>query len=158
MSLLIKLSHTTENSVCRRRTFRSVWTPAVLQNTLIFPHFVHLAESWASGSSCICEQRRQHAVWTGLTESLHWRKVYTAGEKVFLLLFFETWSANIFLFLNEYIWCGYSLEAPHWGASNEYPQYMFSWKNKKNKKLCGYPLLFGAMIENALIRLHWSDL
>ena len=26
----------------------------------------------------------------------------------------------------------YSLEAPGWGASNEYPQYMFSRRNKKN--------------------------
>ena len=28
--------------------------------------------------------------------------------------------------------CGYSLEAPHRGASNEYPQHTFSWRNKKN--------------------------
>ena len=28
--------------------------------------------------------------------------------------------------------CGYSLEAPRQGASNEYPQHMFSWRNKKN--------------------------
>ena len=27
---------------------------------------------------------------------------------------------------------GYSLEAPHQGASNEYPQHMFPWRNKKN--------------------------
>ena len=26
----------------------------------------------------------------------------------------------------------YSLEAPQQGTSNEYPQYMFSWRNKKN--------------------------
>ena len=26
----------------------------------------------------------------------------------------------------------YSLEAPHQGTSNEYPQYMFSRRNKKN--------------------------
>ena len=31
-----------------------------------------------------------------------------------------------FLFLNENIHCGYSLEAPHWGTSNEYLQCMFS--------------------------------
>ena len=36
-----------------------------------------------------------------------------------------------FLFLEEYICCGYSLEAPHGGASNEYPQNMFSSRNKK---------------------------
>ena len=28
--------------------------------------------------------------------------------------------------------CGYSLEVTQWDASNEYPQHMFSWKNKKN--------------------------
>ena len=31
-----------------------------------------------------------------------------------------------FLFLQENIRCGYSLEAPRRGASNEYPQHMFS--------------------------------
>ena len=39
---------------------------------------------------------------------------------------------SFFLFLKENICCGYSLEAPHWGASNEYPQHMFSVRNKKN--------------------------
>ena len=49
-----------------------------------------------------------------------------------------------FLCFKENICCGYSLEAhqshmlwysleaPQWGASNEYPQHMFSLKNKKN--------------------------
>ena len=36
-----------------------------------------------------------------------------------------------YLFLHKNICCGYSLEAPHRGAFNEYPQYMFSWRNKK---------------------------
>ena len=36
-----------------------------------------------------------------------------------------------FLFFHENICCGYSLEAPQQGTSNEYPQHMFSWKNKK---------------------------
>ena len=34
--------------------------------------------------------------------------------------------AIIFLFLHENIRCGYSLEVPQWGASNEYAQHMFS--------------------------------
>ena len=38
----------------------------------------------------------------------------------------------VFLFLNKNICCGYSLEAPQWGASNEYPQHMFLLRNKKN--------------------------
>ena len=37
-----------------------------------------------------------------------------------------------FLFLDENICCGYSLEAPRRGASNEYPEHMFSLKNKKH--------------------------
>ena len=37
-----------------------------------------------------------------------------------------------FLFLHKNICCGYSLEAPRRGASNEYPQHMFSWSNKKD--------------------------
>ena len=37
-----------------------------------------------------------------------------------------------FLFLKENICCGYSLEAPRRGASNEYPQHMFSLRNTKD--------------------------
>ena len=37
-----------------------------------------------------------------------------------------------FLFLHENICCGYSLEVPQRGASNVYPQHMFSWRNKKD--------------------------
>ena len=38
----------------------------------------------------------------------------------------------VFLFLDENICCGYSVEVPQRGASNEYPQHMFSSRNKKN--------------------------
>ena len=37
-----------------------------------------------------------------------------------------------FLFLHENIYFGYSLEAPRRGGSNEYPQHMFLWRNKKD--------------------------
>ena len=36
-----------------------------------------------------------------------------------------------FLFLLKNIDCGYSLELPHWGSSNEYPQSMFEKKYEK---------------------------
>ena len=39
---------------------------------------------------------------------------------------------NFFLFIHKNIRCGYSLEAPCRGASNEYPQHMFLWRKKKN--------------------------
>ena len=45
---------------------------------------------------------------------------------------FSTKKVSIFfLFLDENICCGYSLETPCQGASNEYPQHMFSSSNKK---------------------------
>ena len=40
----------------------------------------------------------------------------------------------IFLKLPKNINCGSSLEPPHWGSSNVYPQSVLSAKNKKNKK------------------------
>ena len=43
-------------------------------------------------------------------------------KMVFLLIFHENIHAS----------CGYSLEVPHQGASNEYQKHMFSWKNKKS--------------------------
>ena len=36
-----------------------------------------------------------------------------------------------FLFVHENICCGYSLEVPYQGASNEYLQHMVSWTNEK---------------------------
>ena len=46
--------------------------------------------------------------------------------------FFFNQTLIFFTFLHENIPCGYSLEVPHWGASNEYPQDMFSWQNKRS--------------------------
>ena len=37
-----------------------------------------------------------------------------------------------FLFLNENVCCGYSLEVPWQCASNEYPQHIFLLRNKKD--------------------------
>ena len=37
-----------------------------------------------------------------------------------------------FLFFERNICCGYSLEVPHRGTFNEYPQHLFSMRNKKN--------------------------
>ena len=39
---------------------------------------------------------------------------------------------NIFLISPQKHMLWYSLEAPQWSASNEYPQHMFSWRNKKD--------------------------
>ena len=48
------------------------------------------------------------------------------------MLFFNPKVLIFFLFLHENISCGYPSEATRRGASNEYLQHMFSWRNKKN--------------------------
>ena len=45
---------------------------------------------------------------------------------------FSDKNCNIFHISAQNIDCGYSLEPPHQGSSNEYPQSMFFSRNKKN--------------------------
>ena len=54
-------------------------------------------------------------------------KVPTSWEKVNKKK--NCWCFSYFFI---FICCGYSIETACRGASNEYPQYMFSWKKKKN--------------------------
>ena len=49
-----------------------------------------------------------------------------------------------FLFHHENICCGYSLEAPQWGAYNEYPLHMFQWRNKTKKINPIFPLIYSS--------------
>ena len=46
---------------------------------------------------------------------------------------------DIFLIFAQNIDCGYTLELPRRGGSNEYPQSMFWSKNKKNRYTPAYP-------------------
>ena len=45
---------------------------------------------------------------------------------------FQIKNSDIFYISAQNIDCVYSLEPPHWGGSNEYPQSMFLSRNKKN--------------------------
>ena len=45
----------------------------------------------------------------------------------------------VFLIFAQNIDCGYTLEPPRRGGSNEYPQSMFWSKNKKNRYTTAYP-------------------
>ena len=58
-------------------------------------------------------------------------------------MFFQPKCTDSFLISPQkhMLWC--SLEAPQWGTSNDYPQYVFSWRNKKN--IMWIPLSSGAM-------------
>ena len=51
---------------------------------------------------------------------------------------FQVKNCNIFSYFAQDIGCGYSLETPHLGGSNEYPQpkVCFRAKNKKNEYPC----------------------
>ena len=51
------------------------------------------------------------------------------------LLIRSAW--QYFSYLSTKTCCGYSLEVPCQGTSNEYPQHMFSWRNKKNISIFG---------------------
>ena len=44
---------------------------------------------------------------------------------------FQIKNSDIFHISAQNINCGYSLEPPQWGGSNEYPQSMFLSRNKK---------------------------
>ena len=57
---------------------------------------------------------------------IHW-KFYHQKMTNFQLKYFD-----IFHISAENIDCGYSLEPPRWGGSNEYPQSMFLSRNYKN--------------------------
>ena len=46
---------------------------------------------------------------------------------------FQLKKFDIFLIFAQNIDCGYTLEPPRRGGSNEYPQSMFWSKNKKNR-------------------------
>ena len=43
--------------------------------------------------------------------------------------FFQPKNIDVFLISPQKHMLWYSLEVPHWGISNEYPQYMFLWRN-----------------------------
>ena len=64
----------------------------------------------------------------GLTELIKLKK-FERAERTFV----------IFLIFAQNIDCGYTLEPPCRGGSNEYPQSMFWSKNKKNRYTPAYP-------------------
>ena len=70
------------------------------------------------------------------------RKLAHAINRDFLalkILIFRLKKFDIFLIFAQNIDCGYTLEPPRRGGSNEYPQSMFWSKNKKNRYTPAYP-------------------
>ena len=106
---------------------------------------IHWSQQLILSTKCSCELTRLS------------QKNIIAPDKAF---FFNPKLSTFLLFVYKNICCGYSLEAPQWGTSDEYPQRMFSWGNKKN-----LPLLSGARnmfsyfsVQNELLVLSRSAL
>ena len=57
---------------------------------------------------------------------IHWKFYHQK------MAIFQIKNSDIFQFSAQNIDCGYSLELPHRGGSNEYPQSLFLSRNKKN--------------------------
>ena len=73
---------------------------------------------------------------------IHLQKLAHAIFKEFLSLKIENFQLKIFdvfLIFAQNIDCGYTLEPPRRGGSNEYPQSMFWGKNKKIRNTPAYP-------------------
>ena len=64
---------------------------------------------------------------------------YTENFKLVKNISFQKKIFDIFLIFAQNIDCGYRLELPRRGGSNEYPQSMFWSKNKKNRYTPSYP-------------------
>ena len=86
------------------------------------------------------------------------RKLAHAINIVFLALKIENFQLknfDIFLIFAQNIDCGYTLEPPQRGGSNEYPQSMFWRKNKKNRCTPAYGtpvLLYKSGVQGVYIK------
>ena len=72
----------------------------------------------------------------------HYENLPMQYTEIFSLVKFENFHDiifDIFLIFAQNIDCGYTLEPPQRGGSNEYPQSMFWSKNKKNRYTPAYP-------------------
>ena len=113
--------------------------PFLINKKLSLNHYLYLL-SMAISSSSISKSFTTSGMSSGGSTTLVWKIMlimHSAWEGPIIALdkmffFFNPKVLIFFLFLHENICCGYSLEASHWGTSNEYPQYMFSWRNNKN--------------------------
>ena len=72
----------------------------------------------------------------------HYENMPMQYTEIFLALKIENFQLKkmiFFLIFAQNIDCGYTLEPPRRGGSNEYPQSMFWSKNKKNMYTPAYP-------------------
>ena len=87
------------------------------------------------GSSGICEHRNSYPVFAQFEQKLSLRKHAYSNTLKISPLKTESFQLKILIFFHisaHNIDCGYSLEPPRRGSSNEYPQSVFLRSNKKN--------------------------
>ena len=72
------------------------------------------------------------------TRLFNYKENFTSKKTVY----FQIKNYDIFHISVQNIDCRYSLEPPHWGGSNEYPQSMFLSRNKKNNVLLCKPQFY----------------
>ena len=82
------------------------------------------------------------------------QEVYMISPLLQIRRFFQPNNTDTFLISpwKHMVW--FSLEAPPWGTSNDYPQHMFSWRNKK-KITWIPPLIWNLNLPPK--KLGWSD-
>ena len=118
--------------------FVEKWSEALLMSTEMCPkvllmntQYLHFCREIKWGTSI-----EYHNIWfCGEKGTIFiWRPLLSGAMITITLdkaLFFFCQKSIFCLFFDKNICCGYSLEVPHQGASNEYPQHMFSSRNKK---------------------------
>ena len=77
-----------------------------------------------------------------MSDTFHYENLPMQYTEIILALKIENFQLktfDIFLIFAQNIDCGYTLEPPRRGGSNEYPQSMFWSKNKKNRYTPAYP-------------------
>ena len=97
-----------------------------------FPQFVMIFDVWLLIKSENCFQKC--SIYWHSQNKMHYANTpmqYTAIFHGCKNVHFQMKMFNIFLIFAQNIDCGYTLEPPQRGGSNEYPQSMFWSKNKK---------------------------
>ena len=97
---------------------------ALIKMRMIFSHILAINQI-LNGKYSVALRKHAHAIY---------RKFFGCKNRKFHQKNFD-----IFLIFAQNIDCGYTLEPPRRGGSNEYPQSMFWSKNKKNRYTHAYP-------------------
>ena len=95
-----------------------------------YPQHMFLRRNKTKYSYSLVEKKT--LTWTFM-DILHYKEPQIRGypEHMFIGLDKSGYQVHIFLISPRKHMLWYSLEMPRRGASNEYPQHMFSWRNKK---------------------------